>query len=260
MVFAMGERAQAFLDVSGVSSGYNRVPIVKNVSIQVALGEIVLIMGPNGAGKSTLIKAITGELPALTGHVSIDGVDVTSMGEEDRVNHGIGYVPQSKDVFPPLTVQENIEMGGYGFKGKDLKDREEEVFALFPQLLTSRRRAARTLSGGERKMLGIARALMARPRLLILDEPTANLAPLIAEKVLQGIVAGGAGAGRAVLLIEQRVSLGLEVASWGYILTDGQLKLDGSAEELRAIPDLGKLFLGRGTAGPVLSGSSGSSQ
>lgn len=251
----MVSRSAAFLEVAGVSAGYNRVPVVKDVSIQVGLEEIVLIMGPNGAGKSTLIKAITGELPALTGRVTIDGSDVTSMGEEDRVNHGVGYVPQIKDVFPPLTVQENIEMGGYAFKGADLKQREDEVYSLFPQLTQSRKRAASTLSGGERKMLGIARALMARPRLLILDEPTANLAPLIAEKVLQSIVTGAAGSGRAVLLIEQRVSLGLEVASWGYILADGQLRLEGSAEELKAMPDLGKLFLGRGTAGPLVSGS-----
>lgn len=251
------ERPKAFLEVSGISAGYNRVPIVRDVSVQVGLGEIILIMGPNGAGKSTLVKSIIGELPAITGSVRLDGVDLTPMGEEDRVGHGIGYVPQVRDVFPPLTVQENIEMGGYAYKGKDLKEREEEVYTLFPQLTRSKKRAARTLSGGERKMLGIARALMTRPRLLILDEPTANLAPLIAEKVLQGIVAVGANAGRAVLLIEQRVSLGLEVASWGYILTDGQLKMEGSAEELRAIPDLGKLFLGRGNAGPLVSGATG---
>ena len=244
----MVERPGAFLEVSGVSAGYNRVPIVKDVSIQVGLGEIVLIMGPNGAGKSTMVKSVIGELPALTGSLKLDGKDITHLGEEDRVMQGIGYVPQVRDVFPPLTVQENIEMGGYGFKGADLKAREEGVYALFPQLTRYRKRQARTLSGGERKMLGIARALMTRPRLLILDEPTANLAPLIAEKVLQGIVAVGAGQGRAVLLIEQRVSLGLEVASWGYILTDGQLRMQGSAEELRAIPDLGKLFLGRGNA------------
>jgi branched-chain amino acid transport system ATP-binding protein len=225
------------------------------VSIQVGLEEIVLVMGPNGAGKSTLIKGVTGELPALSGKITLDGLDVTAMGEEDRVAHGVGYVPQLKDVFPPLSVQENIEMGGYAFKGADLREREEEVYSLFPQLAGSRRRAASTLSGGERKMLGIARALMARPRLLILDEPTANLAPLIAEKVLQSIVTGAAGSGRAVLLIEQRVSLGLEVASWGYILTDGQLKMEGSAEELRAIPDLGKLFLGRGTVESSVSGT-----
>ena len=249
----MVARVNPFLDVAGVSSGYNKTPIVQRVSIQVGLGEIVLIMGPNGAGKSTLIKAITGELPALEGSIKIDDVDVTHMGEEDRVGHGVGYVPQVRDVFPPLTVQENIEMGGYAYKGADLREREEEVYSLFPQLLPSRRRAASTLSGGERKMLGIARALMARPRLLILDEPTANLAPLIAEKVLQSIVTGAAGSGKAVLLIEQRVSLGLEVASWGYILTDGQLRLEGSAEELKAIPDLGQLFLGRGSLGPVSS-------
>ena len=113
----MASRAAAFLEVVGVSAGYNRVPIVRDVSVQVGLEEIVLVMGPNGAGKSTLIKGITGELPALTGKISIDGVDVTSLGVEDRVNHGVGYVPQVKDVFPPLSVHENIEMGGYAFKG-----------------------------------------------------------------------------------------------------------------------------------------------
>ncbi|EQD45701.1 branched-chain amino acid ABC transporter ATP-binding protein [mine drainage metagenome] len=113
----MVSRVAPFLDVDGVSAGYNKTPIVQNVSIQVGLEEIVLIMGPNGAGKSTLIKAVTGELPALEGSIKIDGVDVTHMGEEDRVSHGVGYVPQVRDVFPPLTVQENIEMGGYAYEG-----------------------------------------------------------------------------------------------------------------------------------------------
>ena len=251
----MEDRPEAFLDVSNLSAGYNKVPIVRGVDVRVGLGEIVLIMGPNGAGKSTFVKAVTGELPALDGKIRIDGVDVTGLAEEDRVAHGIGYVPQIRDVFAPLSVQENLEMGGYALKAQQLKERTEEVYSIFPQLVTSRKRLASTLSGGERKMLGIARALMTRPRLIILDEPTANLAPLIAEKVLQSIVAGAAGAGRAVLLIEQRVSLGLEVASWGYILTDGQLKLSGSSRELKEMPDLGKHFLGKGTIDAIAAGS-----
>jgi ABC-type branched-subunit amino acid transport system ATPase component len=240
------ERPEPFLSAAGVSAGYDNVPVVRDVSIDVGLAEIVLIMGPNGAGKSTLVKAMTGELPLLSGTLRLSGSDIARLPEEDRVAAGIGYVPQVRDVFPPLTVLENLEMGGYRLRSAEVKQRQEEVFELFPQLAALRRRQARSLSGGERKMLAIARALIARPRLLVLDEPTANLAPLIAHTVLHGIVSRLADTGRAVLLIEQRVSLGLEVASWGYVLTDGRLRLGASCEDLRAMDDLGSLFLGRG--------------
>lgn len=249
----MSERPAAFLSAAKVSAGYGGAPIVKEVSIQLGLGEIVLVMGPNGAGKSTLVKAITGELPLLGGSLIMSGTEISRLREEDRVAAGIGYVPQMRDVFPPLTVLENLDMGGYRLPGKDVRERHDEVFELFPQLARLRRRRARSLSGGERKMLAIGRALMARPRLLILDEPTANLAPVIAQTVLHKIVAPLAGTGRAVLLIEQRVSLGLEVASWGYVLADGQVRLGASRADLRAMDDLGSLFLTRG-ATPASSG------
>jgi ABC-type branched-subunit amino acid transport system ATPase component len=239
-------RAAPFLEVSGLDAGYNRVPVVQGVSVQVALSEVVLVMGPNGAGKSTLVKAITGELPALAGRVILNGRDVTATREEDRTRAGIGYVPQVRDVFGPLTVVENLQMGGYQLGKHEVAARQDEVFSLFPALAGMRSRLARSLSGGERKMLAIGRALMAQPKVMVLDEPTANLAPAIARNVLHGIVAGLAGSGRAVLLVEQRVSLGLEVASWGYVLTDGRLRLQESCKKLRARPDLGTLFLGHG--------------
>ncbi|HKB94295.1 MAG TPA: ABC transporter ATP-binding protein [Gaiellaceae bacterium] len=238
-----------FLAVDGLTAGYGKLPIVHDVSLAVSFGEIVLVMGPNGAGKSTLVKAITGQLPLLDGRVSIDGVDVSRMREEDRIARGLGYVPQIRDVFGPLSVLENLQMGGYRLPSREVAQRVEEVLEVFPALAPLTRRTAKTLSGGERKMVAIARALMASPQLLILDEPTSNLAPQIAAGVLEQVVARLAETGRAVLLIEQRVALALEVASWGYVLTEGRVRLEGSAEELRSKHDLGALFLGRGGAG-----------
>ena len=247
----------AFLDVAEVSAGYSKVAVVRKASLEVALGEIVLIMGPNGAGKSTLVKAIIGQLPLLGGRISLDGADVSKLREEDRIARGIGYVPQSRDVFAPLSVLENLQMGGYRLPAREVAEQVEEVLELFPALAPLTKRTAKTLSGGERKMVAIGRALMAKPRLLILDEPTSNLAPQIAAGVLERIVARLAETGRGVLLIEQRVTLALQVASWGYLLTDGSVRLEASAEELRSKHDLGSLFLGRGGAEITQSEQSG---
>ena len=247
----------AFLDVAEVSAGYSKVAVVRKASLEVALGEIVLIMGPNGAGKSTLVKAIIGQLPLLGGRISLDGADVSKLREEDRIARGIGYVPQSRDVFAPLSVLENLQMGGYRLPAREVAEQVEEVLELFPALAPLTKRTAKTLSGGERKMVAIGRALMAKPRLLILDEPTSNLAPQIAAGVLERIVARLAETGRGVLLIEQRVTLALQVASWGYLLTDGSVRLEASAEELRSKHDLGSLFLGRGGAEIAQSKQSG---
>lgn len=238
----------ALLSVAEASAGYSKVPVVREASLEVALGEIVLLMGPNGAGKSTLVKAIIGQLPLLGGRISLDGADVSKLREEERIARGIGYVPQSRDVFAPLSVLENLQMGGYRLPARETADRLREVLELFPALAPLTKRTAKTLSGGERKMVAIARALMARPRLLILDEPTSNLAPQIAAGVLERVVARLAETGRGVLLIEQRVTLALQVASWGYVLTDGRVRLEGSADELRSKHDLGSLFLGRAGA------------
>ncbi|MGH7757829.1 MAG: ABC transporter ATP-binding protein [Candidatus Dormibacteria bacterium] len=248
-------RRPAFLDAIGITAGYSSVPVVRSVSLQVGLGEIVVVVGPNGAGKSTLIKAVTGELELLEGKIRMGDQQIGRLREDDRMAKGMGYVPQLRDVFPTLTVLENLEMGAFRLSRERTQERLEVIFATFPVLGRLRRRVARTLSGGEQKMLGIARALMPDPQLLILDEPTANLAPQVATHVLQDIVSGLAEGGRAVLLIEQRVSMALEVASWGYVLTDGELRLDRSAAELAAMPDLGSLFLGM--AGVGVTGHSG---
>jgi branched-chain amino acid transport system ATP-binding protein len=247
----MMDRPPAFFRADRVTGGYDGVPVVKDADLRVGLGEVVLLMGPNGAGKSTFVKTVTGELTLLGGALTLDGTDISRLGEEDRVAAGVGHVPQVRDVFGPLTVLENLTMGGYQLSSQEVGERRDEMFELFPLLAGLRRRRASSLSGGERKMLAIARALMARPRLLILDEPTANLAPRVAQMVLDEVVAGLAAAGRAILLVEQRVSLGLSVAAWGYVLVDGQVSLSASQGELRANEDLGRLFLTRGVPGPV---------
>ncbi|MDA8394126.1 MAG: ABC transporter ATP-binding protein [Candidatus Dormibacteraeota bacterium] len=245
----MTERVAPHVVATGLSAGYSQVPVVRGVSLQVGLGEIVVVVGPNGAGKSTLVKAVTGELELLEGQIRLGDREITGLGEDERMALGMGYVPQLRDVFPTLTVMENLEMGGYRLAKREVPHRVEAVLETFPALKGLRRRLARSMSGGEQKMLGIARALMADPKFLILDEPTANLAPQVATHVLKDIVAQLALAGRAVLLIEQRVALALEIASWGYVLTDGQLRLDRSAPELLAMSDLGTLFLGMSEAG-----------
>ncbi|MGA9776132.1 MAG: ABC transporter ATP-binding protein [Candidatus Dormiibacterota bacterium] len=245
----MTQREAPFLVATDLSAGYSQVPVVRGVSLQVGLGEIVVVVGPNGAGKSTLVKAITGELELLRGGIRFGDQEIGRLREDDRMNRGMGYVPQLRDVFPTLTVMENLEMGGYRLAKRDIPQRVEMVLETFPALKGLRRRLARSMSGGEQKMLGIARALMADPRLLILDEPTANLAPQVATHVLQDIVAQLAKSGRAILLIEQRVALALAIASWGYVLTDGQVRLDRSAAELLSMSDLGTLFLGMSEAG-----------
>ncbi len=236
-------RPPAYLACHELVSGYRKVPVVRGVSLQVALGEIVLVIGPNGAGKSTLAKALTGQLPCFEGSVTLGGEEISRLAEEVRSARGIGYVPQVNDVFATMTVTENLEMGGYRVPARALKARIDEIFDLFPTLQVMRRRQARTLSGGERKTLGIARALVPQPKALILDEPTSNLAPLIAARVLHEVAGALAASGHAVLAIEQRVSLGLEVAHWGYVLTEGTVRLDASAEALRSHADLGALFL-----------------
>lgn len=251
----MSTREPAFLVASEVTAGYSQVPVVRSVTLEVGLGEIVVIVGPNGAGKSTLVKAITGELDLLGGRLQLGELDISQLREDDRMVRGMGYVPQLRDVFPTLTVMENLEMGAFRLGKPETSRRVEAVMETFPALAPLRRRVARSMSGGEQKMLGIARALMPDPKLLILDEPTANLAPQVATHVLRDIVAGLAAEGRAILLIEQRVSLALEVASWGYVLTDGQVRLDRSAKELLEMPDLGSLFLGMATTGAVAPSS-----
>ncbi|MBV9383621.1 MAG: ATP-binding cassette domain-containing protein, partial [Streptosporangiaceae bacterium] len=179
----MSQATTPLLTGRDITAGYAAVPVVRGVSVDVVPGEVTLVIGPNGAGKSTLIKALNGELRLMAGSVHLAGEDISRLSEDLRAARGLGYVPQSRDVFPTLTVTENLEMGGYRLPPAETAARIAEIFARFPQLAALRRRTAATLSGGERKLLAIARALVARPTALMLDEPTANLAPAVARQV-----------------------------------------------------------------------------
>ncbi|MFZ1994980.1 MAG: ABC transporter ATP-binding protein [Solirubrobacteraceae bacterium] len=224
------------------------------VSVQVGRGETVVLLGPNGAGKSTLVKGLIGHLPLLTGAVHFDGHDISNAPSPQRVHLGVGYVPQTKDVFSTLSVWENLGMGGYQLPRRLVAARADEVLSLFPALQKLRRRRAGTLSGGERKMLAIGRALMTSPSLLILDEPTSNLAPSIARAVLEEVVTRLSSAGQAVLMVEQRVELALGVATFGYVLAQGQVRVARSAQSLRESEDeLAQLFFsGGGPTAPTV--------
>lgn len=232
------------LVVEDLSAGYADTPVVRQVGLAVGEGEVVAIVGPNGAGKSTVLKAIMGELSVSSGRVVLDGKDITRIRPDRLTLLGIGYVPQVRDIFETLTVTENLTLGGYRLSHGEIPGRTEEVLEFFPQLAGMRDRIAGRLSGGERKMLALARTLMLRPRLLILDEPSANLAPELAHRVLHDQVGRLAESGVAILLVEQRVREALSVADWGYVLVAGSNRLEGPADDLMARPDLAEIFLG----------------
>jgi branched-chain amino acid transport system ATP-binding protein len=211
--------AEAMLSAREVTAGYGAVPVIRDVSVDAVPGEVALVIGPNGAGKSTLIKAVIGELPLMSGEVLLAGADISRLTEDQRAARGLGYVTA---------------------------ERLADIFDRFPALAKLRKRFAQTLSGGERKLLAIARALVAQPAVLMLDEPTANLAPAVAGRVLSEVVAGLAAGGTAVLLVEQRIALALDVASHVHVLVDGAPRFSGTAAEFRALPDMGAVFFARG--------------
>jgi ABC-type branched-subunit amino acid transport system ATPase component len=231
------------LAVHEVVAGYVRgLPILHGVSMEVAPGEIVTLIGPNGAGKSTLAKAIIGLVPPERGRIALGGRDITSLPAHRIVASGIGYVPQTGNVFTTLTIDENLRVGAHLFGG-ELAARAERAYALFPFLAGRRRQRARTLSGGERQMLAIARALMSGPRLLMLDEPTAGLAPLVAAQVFAQL-RRLAESGVAVLMVEQNARAALRVSDRGYVLAQGRNHAAGRAADLLADASVAEAFLG----------------
>ena len=233
----------ARLHVDSLVAGYVRgLPVLHGVSIQVDRGEIVTLVGPNGAGKSTLLKAIAGLIACEGGRVRLDGRDVTGLPAHEAVASGIGFVPQTGNVFTSLTVHENLTVGAHIVRGS-LKDRLERAYTVFPPLSSRRTLRARTLSGGERQMLAIARALMTAPTLLMLDEPTAGLAPLVVEEVFRRLRAL-AQEGIAVLMVEQNAKAALRVSDRGYVLAEGRNRFAGSARALLDDPGVAEAFLG----------------
>jgi branched-chain amino acid transport system ATP-binding protein len=242
-------RPEPFFVIDDVAAGYGGIRVVDGVTAQVGRGEIATIIGPNGSGKSTLLKAVTGDLPLMAGAISIGGKDVTGLRRDQLVRSGVGYVPQEREVFAPLTVRENLEMGGYLLKRSQVPEAMDRVLTVFGDLARMLGTPAGRLSGGERKMLALGRVLMHDPAVVILDEPTANLSPIASNAVLAEQVPALAGAGKAVLLVEQRALHALNVSNWAYVMVAGTLRADSPAREMLSRHDIGEMFLGRSITG-----------
>jgi branched-chain amino acid transport system ATP-binding protein len=232
----------ALLDATGLVGGYGGMDILNGLELSVDAPEIVVIIGANGAGKSTAMKALFGLVALRGGKVVFDGADVTGLMPNQLVARGMGYVPQERNVFRNLTVRENLEMGAF-LKPAAQARMLEQVFGLFPVLKEKARQPAGELSGGQRQMVAVGRALMAEPKLLMLDEPTAGLSPLVMEQIFERIVAVNV-AGIGILLVEQNARQALAIAHRGYVLATGRNRFVGTAEALLANPEIGQSFLG----------------
>jgi ABC-type branched-subunit amino acid transport system ATPase component len=230
------------LVATGITSGYGEVPIVEDVSIEVGPDEIVTIIGPNGAGKSTLLKAIFGFLPLWQGQVVVNGEEMSGLAPEQLACQGLAFVPQTDNIFPRLTIRENLAMGGITRKN-GVEERIAWLFELFPVLAERPRERAGRLSGGQRQTLALARALMLEPRVLLLDEPSASLSPQMVETVFANVVEINRR-GTAVLMVEQRARQALTISHRGYVLANGRNRLHGAASELLASDEVRRLYLG----------------
>jgi ABC-type branched-subunit amino acid transport system ATPase component len=233
----------AALQVNKLVAGYNRgVPIVRGLSLSVAPGEIVTVLGPNGAGKSTLVKAIAGLVSVFEGSIYLDGADLAGCKTHTLVRAGVGFVPQTANVFERMSVQENLEIGGYVHRSR-LKERLHAIFDLFPDLERLRHHPAGKLSGGQRQMVAIGRALMIAPKLLILDEPSAGLSPKLVGMVFQRVRAVR-DTGVTILMVEQNAKAALLISDRGYVLAEGQERISDAADALLHNPEVGELYLG----------------
>jgi ABC-type branched-subunit amino acid transport system ATPase component len=232
------------LRATGVTAGYGGDPVIRNITVLAAPGEVVSLVGANGSGKSTFLKSLVGVVRVTAGTVVIGETDVTRKAPEEVARAGVGYVPQVDDVFAPLTVRENLEMGGYLLPSGQVRARIDEVTTVFPRLGAMLSRAAGKLSGGERKMLAMGRVLMLQPAVFLLDEPTANLAPAIARTLLEEHVRRLAASGATVLVVEQRARAVLAISDRTYVLAGGEVRMEGTPAELAASPAFVESFLG----------------
>jgi branched-chain amino acid transport system ATP-binding protein len=232
------------LAVENLSVNYGAIRALHQVSCRVEQGEIVALIGANGAGKTTILNTISGIVPSQGGSVSFEGQDITRMAAHLIVRKGISQVPEGRRVFARMSVQENLEMGGFILPGKqEVAQGIERAFTLFPRLAERRKQAARTLSGGEQQMLAMGRALMSNPRLLLLDEPSMGLAPMLVEKIFE-IVVEINKTGATIMLVEQNASMALSIAHRAYVLETGEVVLSGNATELAKNPEVRKAYLG----------------
>ncbi|HKQ23786.1 MAG TPA: ABC transporter ATP-binding protein [Burkholderiales bacterium] len=233
------------LEIEALGAGYGAVPVLNGVTIRVGTGEFVAIVGPNGAGKTTLFKTISGIVPPMSGTIRFDGGDLLAVAPSARPHLGIAHVPEGRQVFPSLTVLENLEMGAATEAGRrNWAENLEKVYTWFPVLAERAKTQAGALSGGQQQMLAIARGLASSPKLLMLDEPSLGLAPTIADEIFERIVAIHAGSGLTVLMVEQRVAEALHFASRGYVLEAGRVVLEGGHDDLKSNDRIRQAYLG----------------
>ena len=232
----------SILTATSMTGGYGKDDILHDCSLEADRGEIAVIVGPNGAGKSTAMKAVFGMLGLRGGSVTLDGRDVTRMKPTERVAAGMSFVPQVRNVFPSMTVEENLEMGAFT-RRDDISATMEEIYHLFPILREKRRQPAGELSGGQRQQVAVGRALMTKPTVLMLDEPTAGVSPIVMDELFDRIIEV-ARTGIAILMVEQNAKQALEIAHRGYVLAQGRNAYTDTGEALLANPDVRRSFLG----------------
>jgi branched-chain amino acid transport system ATP-binding protein len=231
------------LEVSDIHTHYGAIEALKGISISVEPGEVVTLIGSNGAGKSTTLRSISGLTPATQGSVRFEGEDITRLPAHDVVGRGVALSPEGRHVFARMTVRENLELGAYLRGGGALTEDFDRVYDLFPRLKERQKQKAGTMSGGEQQMLAIGRALMAKPKLLMLDEPSMGIAPILVQRIYETIGEINRS-GVAILLVEQNANYALEAAKRGYVLETGRIVLDGEADKLRDDPEVQRAYLG----------------
>ena len=227
---------------NNLTAGYGGVDIIQNINLEIKQGEIAVIVGPNGAGKSTAMKALLGMLKLTDGSVSFAKDDITMMLPQDRVNLGIAFVPQTQNVFTGMSVEENLEMGGF-IRSDNIHDTIEDIYNLFPVLKEKRNQNAGELSGGQRQQVAFGRALMTKPKILMLDEPTAGVSPIVMDELFSRIIEVGK-TGVGILMVEQNAKQALKIADRGYVLVNGKNSKEGSGKDLLNNPEVRKSFLG----------------
>jgi branched-chain amino acid transport system ATP-binding protein len=233
----------ALLELQDVHSFYGGIEALKGISVEVEEGEVVTLIGANGAGKSTTLRSISGLTPPRQGSIRFDGAEISDMAPQDIVKLGISQAPEGRRIFPRMTVLENLELGAFLRNDTSIRGDIDRVFALFPRLEERQRQKAGTMSGGEQQMLAIGRALMSNPKLLLLDEPSMGLAPVLVERIYETVVEINRQ-GTTILLVEQNATYALEVSKRGYVLETGAVTLSAESSSLRENPDVQKAYLG----------------
>jgi branched-chain amino acid transport system ATP-binding protein len=233
----------ALLEITGLHTHYGAIAALKGISLTVGEGEVVTLIGSNGAGKSTTLRSVSGLTPATSGTITFAGENITQLAADEIVTRGVALAPEGRRCFPRMTVRENLDLGAYRRRGPDIAADLERVFTLFPRLKERESQKAGTMSGGEQQMLAIGRALMARPQLLLLDEPSLGIAPLLVDRI-HGTIAEIHSFGMAILLVEQNASRALDAAGRGYVLETGRVVLTDSTAALKQDPRGREAYLG----------------